>query len=60
MSKEVNVASGTHPDLLDILEKMGHPAYKNWEKRGKPTGPAGVIIFGKGAFFRIDPYNQQG
>lgn len=59
MSKEVIVASGNQPPLLDTLKKMGHPAYQNWEKRGKPTGPDGVVIYGKGAFFKIEAYNKQ-
>ncbi|KKN76509.1 hypothetical protein LCGC14_0370180 [marine sediment metagenome] len=52
------LAADAHPELLDTLEKMEHPAYEDWVKRGSPRGMNGVIIRGKKDKFLIQPYNQ--
>lgn len=60
MSDWIEVASGSFPDLLEVLHKMGHPAYKDWVERGYPQGNAGVKIYGYRDKFRIEEYRQVG
>ena len=60
VKEKVVLASGSCPELLGILKRMKHPAYKEWRKAGYPTGNAGVIIRGWEDKIEIIPYKQIG
>jgi hypothetical protein len=54
------IGAGTSPSILHTLRTMEHPSYKEWTRRGSPQGNAGVLVWGKGSLFRIEPYDQIG